>query len=71
MPWRSVARPEGWRDALGSLAAEMPNFAAVVEAAQQAMALGERPFEVLLSSCLTLDLLELELSAKANRSAVT
>lgn len=40
-PWRSVARPEGWRDALASLAAEMPNFAAVVEAVQRAMALAD------------------------------
>ena len=40
-PWRSVARPEGWRDALTSLAAEMPNFAAVVEAVQRAMALAD------------------------------
>ncbi len=40
-PWRSVARPEGWRDALTSLAAEMPNFATVVEAVQRAMALAD------------------------------
>lgn len=40
-PWRSVARPKGWRDALGSLSAEMPNFAAVVEVVQQAMALAD------------------------------
>ena len=40
-PWRSVARPDRWRDALGSLAAEMPNFAVVVEAVQRAMALAD------------------------------
>ena len=40
-PWRTVIRPSGWRQALGLLAAEMPNFADVVEAIQRALALAE------------------------------
>jgi len=40
-PWRSVARVIGWRNDLKQLASEMPNFAAVVDAIQRAMALAE------------------------------
>ncbi|MDM0084695.1 AAA family ATPase [Variovorax sp. J31P179] len=40
-PWRTVARAATWREDLGQLAAEMPNFAAVVDAIQRAMALAD------------------------------
>ncbi|CAN7768561.1 AAA family ATPase [Variovorax sp. LjRoot84] len=40
-PWRSVARVATWREDLKRLAAEMPNFAAVVDAIQRAMALAD------------------------------
>ena len=40
-PWRSIARPAAWREDLQQLAAEMPNFALVVEAIQRAMALAD------------------------------
>ncbi len=40
-PWRSIARPAAWREDLQQLAAEMPNFAVVVEAIQRAMALAD------------------------------
>jgi hypothetical protein len=40
-PWRSAARPLGWREELQLLATEMPNFAQVVQAVQRSLALAE------------------------------
>jgi ATP-dependent Lon protease len=40
-PWRQIARPSDWRKELSQLAAEMPNFAMVVETIQRSLALSE------------------------------